>query len=268
MSEATGETLVLTERHAGYRVLVLNRPDRLNAFNEPLHLALREALSDAAADPECRALILTGAGRGFCAGQDLAARNFAPDVEPDLSRTLEAFYNPLVKQIRDLPMPLICAVNGVAAGAGASLAFHGDLVLAARSAKFLQAFAKLGLIPDAGGTWLLPRLAGRARARGMALLAEPITAEQAESWGMIWRVVDDAELMAEAHRLAAHLAQAPTYGLALIRRALDASETSDLAAQLDVERDLQGEAGRSPDYREGVAAFLEKRPARFTGRSR
>ncbi|GJD48760.1 1,2-epoxyphenylacetyl-CoA isomerase [Methylobacterium crusticola] len=261
------ETLVLTEARPGYRVLTLNRPERLNSFTAALHEALREALRAAAADEACRAVVLTGAGRGFCAGQDLSDRRFPPDATPDLSATIEAYYNPLIRQIRDLPMPVVCAVNGVAAGAGANIALACDIVLAARSATFLQAFARLGLVPDAGGTWLLPRLAGRARARGMALLAEPVPAAQAEAWGLIWKAVDDDGLMDEAHRLAAHLAAQPTFGLSLIRRALDASETNDLDGQLDLERELQGRAGRTPDYREGVAAFLEKRAPRFTGRA-
>jgi 2-(1,2-epoxy-1,2-dihydrophenyl)acetyl-CoA isomerase len=258
---------ILIEARDGYRVITLNRPDRLNSFTADMHHALLAALQEAEADESCRALLLTGAGRGFCAGQDLSDGMLTPGKAPDLSTTIERLYNPLVRQLRDLPMPVICAVNGVAAGAGANIAFACDIVLAARSAKFIQSFAKLGLIPDAGGTWFLPRLAGRARARGMALLAEPLAAEQAEAWGMIWKVVDDAVLLAEAHRLAAHFATQPTAGLALIKQALDASETNDLNRQLDLERDLQGEAGRTSDYAEGVNAFLDKRPPRFTGRA-
>jgi 2-(1,2-epoxy-1,2-dihydrophenyl)acetyl-CoA isomerase len=258
--------LVLVDRRDGYRVLTLNRPDRLNAFNEEMHAALQAALQEAASDPLCRALILTGAGRGFCAGQDLADRVFEPDRTPDLSSTIERFYNPLVRKLRALPMPVVCAVNGVAAGAGANLAFACDIVIAARSAKFIQAFAKIGLVPDSGGTWFLPRLVGRARARALALLAEPVSAETAEAWGMIWKAVDDSALIDEAHRLASHFAVQPTVGLGLIKQALDASETNDLDRQLDLERDLQGEAGRTPDYREGVTAFFEKRQPKFRGR--
>jgi len=258
--------LVLVDRKEGYRVLTLNRPERLNAFNEAMHEALRAALAEAEADRSCRALILTGAGRGFCAGQDLSNRVFEPGQVPDLSSTIERFYNPLVRALRTLPMPVVCAVNGVAAGAGANIALACDIVVAARSAKFIQAFAKLGLVPDSGGTWLLPRLVGRARASALALLAEPVPAETAESWGMIWKAVDDAVLMEEAHRLAAHFAVQPTVGLALIKRALDASETNDLDGQLALERDLQGQAGRTPDYIEGVRAFFEKRQPRFRGR--
>jgi len=262
-----GNDLVLTEIREGYRVVTLNRPDRLNSFSENMHLALMAALTAAEADTGCRALILTGAGRGFCAGQDLSDGVYTPGETPDLSVTIARFYNPLVRKLRDLPMPVICAVNGVAAGAGANVAFACDIVLAGKSAKFIQSFAKIGLIPDSGGTWLLPRLAGRARARGLALLAEPISAGQAEAWGLIWRTLDDAELMDEAHRLAAHLATQPTSGLALIKRALDAAEINDLDRQLDLECAMQGEAGRMPDYMEGVTAFFEKRPAKFRGRS-
>ena len=259
--------LIITECREGYRVITLNRPDRLNSFNEAMHAALMSALVDAETDGNCRALILTGAGRGFCAGQDLSDRVFSPGQVPDLSSTLERLYNPLVRKIRTLQMPVICAVNGVAAGAGANIALACDIVLAARSAKFIQAFAKLGLVPDSGGTWLLPRLVGTARARALALLAEPVPAEQAEAWGMIWKAIDDAVLMDEAHRLAAHFAVQPTVGLGLIKQALDASETNDLDRQLDLERDLQGQAGRTPDYLEGVTAFFEKRQPKFSGRS-
>lgn len=259
--------LIITERREGYRFITLNRPDRLNSFNEAMHAALMSALVDAEADGNCRALVLTGAGRGFCAGQDLSNRVFSPGQVPDLSSTLERLYNPLVRKIRSLQMPVICAVNGVAAGAGANIAFACDIVLAARSVKFIQAFAKLGLVPDSGGTWFLPRLVGTARARALALLAEPVPAEQAEAWGMIWKAVDDAVLMDEAHRLAAHFAVQPTVGLGLIKQALDASETNDLDSQLDLERDLQGQAGRTPDYLEGVTAFFEKRQPKFSGRA-
>jgi 2-(1,2-epoxy-1,2-dihydrophenyl)acetyl-CoA isomerase len=259
--------LVTTDIRDGYRVVTLNRPDRLNSFTAAMHRALMDALNAAEADKACRALILTGAGRGFCAGQDLSDGVFTPGETPDLSVTIETCYNPLVRKLRSLPMPVICAVNGVAAGAGANIALACDIVIAARSAKFIQAFAKLGLVPDAGGTWILPRLVGTARARALALLAEPVPAEQAEAWGMIWKAVDDAGLMAEAHRLAAHFATQPTAGLALIKQALDASEANSLDRQLDLERDLQGQAGRTPDYTEGVTAFFEKRPPRFVGRS-
>jgi 2-(1,2-epoxy-1,2-dihydrophenyl)acetyl-CoA isomerase len=255
------------DKREGYRVITLNRPDRLNSFNEAMHAALMAALLDAEADKDCRALILTGSGRGFCAGQDLSDRVFSPGQVPDLSSTLERLYNPLVRKLRDLRMPVLCAVNGVAAGAGANIAFACDIVLAARSAKFIQAFAKLGLVPDSGGTWFLPRLVGPARARALALLAEPVSAEQAEAWGMIWKAVDDAVLMEEAHHLAVHFSSQPTIGLGLIKQALDASESNDLDQQLDLERDFQGQAGRTPDYMEGVTAFFEKRQPKFTGRT-
>ncbi len=260
------QELVVTEMRDGYRVLTLNRPDRLNSFTAAMHKALMTALLAAEADKSCRAIILTGAGRGFCAGQDLSDGVYTPGETPDLSVPIETYYNPLIRKLRSLPMPVISAVNGVAAGAGANVAFAGDIVIAGRSAKFIQSFAKLGLVPDAGGTWILPRLVGVARARAIALLAEPVAAEQAEAWGMIWKAVNDTELMNEAHRLAAHFATQPTAGLALMKRAFDLSETNSLDQQLDLERDLQGEAGRLPDYSEGVTAFMEKRTPRFVGR--
>lgn len=252
-------------QHEGWVELTLNRPDRLNAFNQALHQALAASL-DAATAESCRAVLLTGAGRGFCAGQDLADRAQG-DEPPDLGHTLETLYNPLIRKIRALQKPVICAVNGVAAGAGANIALACDIVLAARSAKFIQAFAKIGLVPDSGGTFFLPRLIGDARARALTLLAEPISAEQAEDWGMIWKAVDDTALLDEARRLAAHLATQPTQALALSKMALNASAANHLDAQLDLERDLQRQAGRTPDYKEGVTAFMEKRAARFTGRS-
>lgn len=261
---AAAVPVLLAAQHDGWVELTLNRPERLNAFTEDLHRALASAL-DAAADDACRAVLITGAGRGFCAGQDLGDRAKA-EGPLDLGATIEAFYNPLIRRIRALRKPVVCAVNGVAAGAGANIAFACDIVLAARSAKFIQAFAKIGLVPDSGGTFFLPRLIGDARARALMLLAEPVSAEQAESWGLIWKAVDDAALLDEARALAAHLASQPTQGLALTKQALNASAGQDLDAQLDLERDLQREAGRTPDYREGVSAFVEKRPARFSGR--
>src|SRR6266850_2349348 len=253
------EASIIVDRRASYRIITLNRPHRLNAFNEEMHLALREALDDAEADPACRALMLTGAGRAFCAGQDLSDRMPGSGPRRDLGQSLERFYNPLVRKLHALRVPIVAAVNGVAAGAGASVALHCDIVLAARSARFIQAFAKLGVVPDAGGTWLLPRLIGPARARGIALLAEPLSAEIAQAWGLIWKAVDDDRLMPEAEQICAQLAAGPTIGLALIKRALDAAQTNDLDRQLDLERDLQREAGFTPDYAEGVTAFMEKR---------
>ncbi len=262
MSTAT----VLVSREGAIARLTLNRPDKLNAFTRAMHTELREALTAAGADPDCRVVVLTGAGRAFSAGQDLADTGLAGAGAEDAGKALEEAYNPLIKLITTLEKPVIAAVNGIAAGAAANIAFACDLVYAARSASFLQAFARIGLIPDAGGTWVLPRLVGPMRARGLAMLAEPLAAETAAAWGLIWRCVDDAELEAEVGAVAAKLAAAATYGLALTKQALVASSTNTLSQQLDLERDLQRLAGASPDCREGIAAFLEKRPARFTGR--
>ncbi|HEY6256732.1 MAG TPA: 2-(1,2-epoxy-1,2-dihydrophenyl)acetyl-CoA isomerase PaaG [Xanthobacteraceae bacterium] len=260
------ETPILVERRGGYRVITLNRPQRLNAFNEAMHCALRDALSEAESDPDCRALLLTGAGRGFCAGQDLGDRLSQAGETSALGGALEAYYNPLVRKLRALPFPVVAAVNGVAAGAGANIALACDIVLAARAASFVQAFAKIGLVPDSGGTWFLPRLVGAARARGLALTAEPLGAEKAEAWGLIWKAVDDGALMMEAEKLCADFAAAPTIGLALIKRALDSSWDNDLESQLDLERELQRQASLTPDYAEGVRAFMEKRKPVFGGR--
>src|SRR5436190_11699607 len=257
---------ILMERRAGYRVITLNRPQRLNAFTEAMHEALKRAIAEAEEDDDCRALLLTGAGRGFCAGQDLNDRLAKPGDKMVLGGTLEHYYNPLVRRLRALPFPVVAAVNGVAAGAGANVALACDIVLAGKSATFVQAFAKIGLVPDSGGTWILPRLVGQARARALSLLAEPLSAEKAEQWGLIWKAVGDNELMDEAIKLCAQFASGPTYGYSLIKRALDASELNDLSTQLDLERDLQREAGNSPDYAEGVRAFMEKRAPNFTGK--
>ena len=260
------EQPILVEARAGYRVITLHRPDRLNAFNEAMHVALRAALDDAQADESCRALMITGSGRSFCAGQDLSDRLAKPGETVVLGATQEAYYNPLVRQLRALPFPVVAAVNGVAAGAGCNLALACDIVIAGRSAKFVQSFARIGLVPDTGGTWLLPRLVGDARARGLALLAQDLEADKAASWGLIWKCVDDNVLMFEAGRICEHFAMAPTQGLALIKRALDASAGNTLDAQLDLERDLQRAASLTPDYAEGVRAFMEKRKPNFTGR--
>jgi 2-(1,2-epoxy-1,2-dihydrophenyl)acetyl-CoA isomerase len=251
---------ILIENRGTWRILTLNRPDRLNAFNPAMHLALAKAFDDIAADIDCRAVLLTGAGRGFCAGQDLS------EIGGDLGSVLQDQYNPLVRGIRTLNKPVVCAVNGTAAGAGANIALACDIVLAARSARFIQSFAKIGLVPDSGGTWFLPRLVGDARARALALLAEPIPAETAKNWGLIWRVVDDDQLKSESEKLAAYLAGQPTQALALIKQAFAQSATNSLDAQLDLERDLQRKAGATPDYAEGVNAFIAKRPPKFTGR--
>jgi len=260
------ETSILVERHAGYRVITLNRPQRLNAFTEAMHQELKRALAEAESDDGCRALLLTGAGRGFCAGQDLNERISADGKTSVLGGALDAHYNPLVRKLRSLPFPVVAAVNGIAAGAGANIALACDIVLAARSASFVQAFAKIGLVPDSGGTWFLPRLLGPARARGLALTGEPLPAEKAEAWGLIWKTADDLELMAQAHQLCVHFAAGPTVGLALIKRLLDESWGNDLDSQLDLEREAQREASLTPDYAEGVRAFMAKRPAVFRGR--
>ncbi len=260
------ESSILVERRGGYRVLTLNRPQRLNAFNDAMHVELREALAEIEADETCRAVMITGAGRGFCAGQDLSDRVLKPGEKPAPRKALELYYNPLVRKLRALPFPVIAAVNGVAAGAGCNVALACDIVLAGRSATFVQSFARVGLVPDSGGTFFLPRLVGDARARGLALLAEPLPAEKAESWGLIWKCVDDAALMAEGQKLCEDFAAAPTQGLALIKRALNASATNTLDAQLDLERDLQKMANMIPDYAEGVRAFMQKRKPNFTGR--
>ncbi|MDK4705675.1 2-(1,2-epoxy-1,2-dihydrophenyl)acetyl-CoA isomerase PaaG [Rhizobium sp. CNPSo 4062] len=256
---------ILSALADGVLSLTLNRPDKLNSFNEEMHLALRAGFERAHQDGDVRAVLLTGAGRGFSAGQDLGDRDPRKGA-PDLGHTIETFYNPLLRLIRSLEKPVICAVNGVAAGAGANIAFACDITLAARSARFIQAFAKIGLVPDSGGTWNLPRLIGEARAKALALTAEPLDAETAASWGLIWRVVDDDKLMDEAKALAIRLASGPTKGLGLTKRAIQAAATNSLDDQLDLERDLQREAGRSADYAEGVTAFLEKRKPEFKGR--
>ena len=253
-------TMVIVENRGSWLKLVLNRPDKLNAFNEAMHAELVAALDQAAENDDCRALLLTGAGRGFCAGQDLGDRVTDAGVEPvDLGKTIDSLWNPLVRRIRTLPKPVVCAVNGVAAGAGANLAFACDIVLAAQSAKFIQSFAGLGLVPDTGGTFFLPRLVGDARAKALAMLGVPLNALKAEEWGLIWKTVSDEALEFESESIANMLAALPRSGLAAIKVAFSASADNDLDRQLDLERDLQREAGHSPDYAEAVRAFMESR---------
>jgi 2-(1,2-epoxy-1,2-dihydrophenyl)acetyl-CoA isomerase len=257
---------ILFGLEAGIARLTFNRPERLNSFNTAMHAEVRAALAQLPGSA-ARVLIITGAGRGFCAGQDLNDRAVAPGgAAADLGESIERYYKPLVLALRSLPIPVIAAVNGVAAGAGANLALACDLVIAARSASFVQAFARLGLVPDSGGTWFLPRLIGTARALGLALLGEKLPAEQAAAWGLIWRCVEDAELGPAVEALAQGFAAAPTRGLARTKQAIYDSWGRTLTEQLDVERDYQAELGRTADYAEGVAAFGEKRTPRFSGR--
>ncbi len=248
----------------GVATITLNRPDRLNALTHQMFDELQDALSKVESDPAQRAVVLTGAGRGFCAGADLKAALEAEDGEGP-ENDLETHYNPLVKRLQTIDVPVIGAINGVAAGAGCSVALSCDIVLAGRSASFLQAFARIGLIPDAGSTWMMPRLIGRARAKGLAMLADNLPAETAADWGMIWKVVDDDALQAEAGTLARNLAQGPTAVFAKMKHAFNASMDNSLDDQLALEAKLQNEAAQSHDYKEGVDAFLEKRPAVFKG---
>lgn len=259
------ETLLFSVER-GIARLTLNRPGKLNSFNTTMHEEVRAALARVV--PEgARVLVLTGAGRAFCAGQDLADRAVAPDAGPvDLGDSIEEHYKPLVLALRNLPLPVIAAVNGVAAGAGANIALACDLVIAARSASFIQSFCKLGLVPDSGGTWSLPRLVGQARAMGLALLGDKLGAQEAAQWGLIWRCVEDAAFPQAIEELATQLAAAPTRGLARTKQALYESWGRPLVAQIDIERDFQSELGGTADYAEGVAAFAGKRAPAFTGR--
>lgn len=262
MSEAP----IKFEIEDGVALITLNRPEALNSFTGEMHEALAHALDQVDADKTVRAVVITGAGRGFCAGQDLNERQRKEgDPPPDLGETLDKFYNPLVRRLNAAEYPVIAAVNGVAAGAGANVALACDIVFAGKSAKFIQAFSKIGLSPDAGGTWFLPRLVGRAKALGLALTAEPLSAEEAERIGLIWKVVEDDELLGAAMTLAKQMAKGPTKGFGKIKENIAKSGDNDLSAQLDLERDVQRELGHSHDYMEGTNAFLEKRAPNYKG---
>jgi 2-(1,2-epoxy-1,2-dihydrophenyl)acetyl-CoA isomerase len=254
---------VLVSLDAAVLRVTLNRPEKLNAFNPALHQGLAAAMTRAESESAVRCVLITGAGRGFCAGADLTQRDMKSGAPIDLGAGLEAWYNPLVKRMRALPKPIVCAVNGVAAGAGANFALACDIVFAARSASFIQAFIKIGLVPDCGGTYFLPRLAGMQRAMALAMTGDRLSAEDAERFGVIWKCVDDAQLGPETERFTQALANGPTRSLGLVKKALYDSENNSLAVQLDLERDLQREVGKGSDYREGVSAFLEKRKPAF-----
>ena len=250
----------------GVATLKLNRPDSLNSFTAAMHAEVRAVLSQAAADKAVRAVLITGNGRGFCAGQDLNDTAVAPgDTMPDLGESVEQYYNPLIRLLTTMEKPVICAVNGVAAGAGANIALACDIVIAARSASFIESFSKLGLIPDSGGTWILPRLVGMARARGLAMLGSKVSAEQAEAWGMIWQCVDDEQLLPKALELAQHMATQATLGYAFTKQAFAASTVNTLDQQLELEKELMRAAGKTHDYQEGVRAFLDKRSPEYKG---
>jgi 2-(1,2-epoxy-1,2-dihydrophenyl)acetyl-CoA isomerase len=268
ISLSSPDALIQIGQRGAVRILTLNRPSSLNSFTQDMHAELRAALDGAAADPAVRAVLITGAGRGFCAGQDLndPGMGAGADGKPDIAAVIEKNYRPLALRLQAMPVPVVCAVNGVAAGAGANFALCCDIVLAARSASFIQAFSRIGLIPDCGGTWLLPRLVGRSRALALALTGDKLSAADAERFGLIWQAVDDAELQAQAFALADKLAALPSRALVATRQALDASQALSLADALSLEARVQGELGRAHDFAEGVAAFQQKRPAVFKDR--
>ncbi len=250
----------------GVALLTLDRPASLNSFNTQMHDEVRQAMKDARNNNEVRCLVITGTGRGFCAGQDLSDRSVkVTDEAPDLGESVEKNYNPLIRNIMTMEKPVLCAVNGVAAGAGASIALACDIVLAAKSAKFIQAFCKIGLVPDSGGTFNLVRALGLPRAKGLALLGDKLSAEQAQNWGMIWQCVEDDKLMDETLTIAEHLATQPTKGLAMIKKLLNESFSTPLHQQLESEKYAMQTLGKTKDYREGVTAFMEKRQPNFTG---
>ena len=258
----TYESIAVSNEN-GIARITLNRPDRLNSFTRAMHAELRDALANLG---EVRVVVLTGAGRGFCAGQDLNDRAVAPGEAVDLGETVEESWNPLIRTLAALPQPVIARVNGVAAGAGANIALACDLVIAGKSAKFIQSFSALGLIPDSGGSWHLQRLVGQARALGLALTGEPLAAEKAAEWGLIWKAVEDEQLDTEVEAIATKLAALPPLGLSAIKQIVRTSWSRTLDEELDLQRDEMRRLGFTEDYREGVAAFLEKRPANFVGR--